>query len=155
MPRKADNGAMTPAEQFQQFRDLLKLPEPRNRRSEHARERRYQAERDLLVAVLSRLFPSHIMPLKGRRIWTEAVCIHTPAGQLAWGLAVDRLEWFTHLERSANDWDGHSAGERFARLRKLLVLLDTVTPAKSEGKIRKSEGNSGRRRAPRTQGHRR
>jgi hypothetical protein len=147
MSRKATAARPTAAEQFQQFRDLLKLPEPRNRRSEHARERRYQAERDACYAVFSKLWPSHITPAEQNSlIHSEIVCIHSPAGQLAIGLPADRAHLFAHLERTASDWDGHSAAERVGRLRRLLDML----PAKSEGKIRKSDGNSRRRARRRT-----
>lgn len=93
-------------------------------RSEAARERRYQAERDLLVAVLSRLWPSHIASAgQHQLVWTDVVCIHSPAGQLAWGLPVDRAHLFAHLDRDESCvWDRHGASERAARLRRLLTL---------------------------------
>jgi hypothetical protein len=128
--------AATKAQQFEQFaRQLLKVQTPRER-AEAPRERRYQAERDLLVAVLSRFFPSHITPVNQPSLaWTEVVCIHTPAGQLAWGLPPERMQWFAHLERTASDWDGHRVSERDARLRKLLTI--DMPPAKSTPKARR------------------
>jgi hypothetical protein len=106
----------------------LRLTTPRER-SEAARERRYQAERDLLVAILSRIWPSHIRPAGNRGIiWTEVVCIHSPAGQLAWGLPPDRAHLFDHLERVPCKWDGHGASERAARLRKLSRQLTPIGP---------------------------
>lgn len=130
MPRKQPTPPaerkLSPAELFARQLNLKTAHE----RSEAARERRYQAERDLLVAVLSRIWPSHITTA-GRRsiIWSEVVCIHSPAGQLAWGLPPDRQHWFSHLERSACEWDRHGASERAARLRALLKM-PTITAEK-------------------------
>lgn len=92
-------------------------------RSEAGRERRYQAERDLLVAILSRIWPAHITRASRRTlVWHDVICIHSPAGPLAWGLPPDRAHLFAHLERAACKWDGHGASERDARLRALLRL---------------------------------
>jgi len=123
----------------EQLAFALQLRPPRAPGSEHARERRYQAERDLLVAVLSRIWPSHIAPAgQSKLVWSEVVCIHSPAGKLAWGLPIDRAHWFAHLARTANDWDGHSAGERDRRLRALLTLktLTSTTPRRKPRRAR-------------------
>lgn len=123
MPRKSTTTPATKAPTAaEQLAFALQLRTP-HERSAHARERRYQAERDLLVAVLSKIWPSHIRSAARRTlVWTDVICIHSPAGQLAWGLPVDRAHWFAHLERVACTWDGHSAGERDSRLRALLRL---------------------------------
>jgi len=131
----ATTKAPTAAEQQLAF--ALNLRTARER-SEHARERRYQAERDLLVAVLSRIWPSHITSAGQRKlVWTDVVCIHSPAGPLTWGLPVDRAHWFDHLERRACKWDGTGAGERGARLRALLKL-ETLTPDPTPARRRRT-----------------
>jgi hypothetical protein len=122
----------------------IKLP---RERSEAARERRYQAERDLLVAVLSRIWPSHITSAARMKLhFSEVVCIHSPVGQLAWGLPPERTHLFDHLERSHCDWDGHGPSERAARLRQLLktpLASAAVEPAKATSR---RQGAARRRR---------
>jgi hypothetical protein len=91
---------------------------------EHTAKRNYQAERDILVAVLATLWPAHVTRAKRQSlIWSEVICIHSPAGQLAWGLPVDRLDLFRHLSREPIDctYDGHSVSDRLARLRSLVI----------------------------------
>ena len=51
-------------------------------RSARSLERQWQYERDLLVAVLSTVWESHITPAaKSGLLWSEVVCIHSPVGQ--------------------------------------------------------------------------
>lgn len=92
---------------------------------EHAAE--VYRERDLLVAALARCYPSHVMAAGKDR---AAICIHTPAGQLAWmfpmrsegtvqansGTLHDCL---SDLPTTPNDWDKAKAADRYARLEKL------------------------------------
>lgn len=59
-------------------------------------------ERDLLVAVLARQWPSHIMqhehsPASHRAV----VCIHSPFGQLTWSVPNDALQ---ELYRGLCEW---------------------------------------------------
>jgi hypothetical protein len=114
----------TPAQEL--ARRFLQLPEPRKKKSAHARERRWQAERDLLVAVLSRIFPSHLAQPEGHRmdqLMSEIICIHSPVGQLAWGMPADHASWFAHLKHDRKcRWDRHNMGDRMARLRRLLTI---------------------------------
>jgi hypothetical protein len=114
----------TPAQEL--ARRFLQLPRPRNQKSAHARERRWQAERDLLVAVMSRIWPSHLAQPEGHRmdsLMSEIICIHSPVGQLAWGMPPDHAPWFAHLKHDRTcRWDRHNMGDRMARLRKLLTL---------------------------------
>src|SRR5262245_27040060 len=117
-------------------------------RAELPRERRYQAERDLLVAILSRIAtdadfralwtgPAHITrAARPDLITTEMVCIHSPAGEVAWALFPDRAHWFDHLGRSSCKRE-HSASDRVARLRRLLTM--DVAPARSTRKKTKKE----------------
>lgn len=78
-------------------------------------------ERNLLVSVLSRLYPSHLTKHDERdetwdRDWLNIVCIHTPEGQATWHLKNADLYNFKHLKYEKNDWDGHKTNEKYARL---------------------------------------
>lgn len=87
---------------------------------EHAAE--VYKERDLLVRALSTVYPSHLMYRKGHQpagAKKVVVCIHSPAGQLAWTIPKEIQPQFSHLELTANDWDGHKTADRFARLAEL------------------------------------
>ena len=132
--QKKPNGSPSPspAEVLAQ-----RLTTPRER-SNNARERRYQAERDLLVANLSKIavalkpldprWSAHITTAaRSTLVWSEIVCIHSPVGQLAWGLPMDRAHLFAHLEHATCEWDGHGPSQRDARLRQLLTL-ETLAP---------------------------
>lgn len=84
---------------------------------EHAAE--IYKERDLLVRALSMQFPSHLMYRKGHQpagAKKIIVCIHSPAGQLTWTIPDTMRAEYTHLELTANDWDGHKTADRMTRL---------------------------------------
>jgi len=136
----------TPAMEFQ--RRMLGLLAERED-SEHARERRYQSDRDLVLALWTRFiqdsrqqgWSAHLTPSETERLaLSQMVCVHTPIGQMAWGLSPERTRWFAHLKLSRCKWDKHNAGDRTARGRKLLTL-DTLFP--------KTERTTSRRRARR------
>ena len=80
-------------------------------------------ERDLLVRALSKIYPSHLMRHRGKSGHHKpVVCIIAPSGQLCWTLRdgdKQALESFRHLEWKENDWDGHTATDRLARLEAL------------------------------------
>ena len=76
-------------------------------------------ERDLLVRALSKQFPSHLSAYSNKRTDKLVVCIHTPAGQLAWTIPDDMHDAYGHLEQTPNDWDKHKTAERLARLEAL------------------------------------
>lgn len=89
------------------------------------------AERDKLVAFLSKAFPSYLYPpddaMPG---FNWCVMVLTPRGQLSWHIRDDELPWFDHLGRweGANldrleSWvryDGHTTEEKYARLLRLV-----------------------------------
>ena len=119
--RRSSVTGLTPAEELA-FAQLIK---PRSHGEVAEREHRYQTQRDLVVAVLTRLAAkhAHITRMSGTKLaWTEGICIHSPVGQLAWGLAPDREPLFHGLPRWTCAWDRHNASERDARLRKLTAL---------------------------------
>jgi len=99
------------------------------------RERRYQPDRDAVLALCTRFiqecrpvgWSAHITPSETEKLsHAQMVCIHSPLGQMAWGLSMERASWFKHLKLTKCRWDKHTANERTARLRKLLTLSALV-----------------------------
>jgi len=91
------------------------------------------AERDLLVAVLARQWPSHIMrhehsPASHRAV----VCIHSPFGQLTWSVPNDTLEslYRGFCEWGENDYrrDPCKTAEKRARLETYAETTACVFP---------------------------
>lgn len=81
-------------------------------------------ERTQLVALLSKLFPSHLSidPTADQdfeKVWRHVVCIHTPAGQATWHIHDSELSSFSHLSSKDEHWDGHSVSEKYDRLRSI------------------------------------
>jgi len=81
-------------------------------------------ERNQLVGVLSRLYPSHLAkhPESDKEWeddWRNIVCIHTPAGQVTWHLHDSDMPMFKHLEVDKDHWDGHTTEEKYKRLEAL------------------------------------
>jgi hypothetical protein len=82
------------------------------------------AERDRLVAALSKHYPAHLCRHEGtdwEDEWRYIVCIHLPTGQATWHIHDSELPWFSHLAYGAAHWDGHSTEEKYARLAALAV----------------------------------
>ena len=83
------------------------------------------AERDRLVAALSKSYPAHLAwhdayPGDGwDDEWRNIVCIHLPTGQVTWHIHERELPWFAHLGREPNHWDGHDTAEKYARLERI------------------------------------
>lgn len=127
---------------------MEKLAEERQNAWDNAAE--VYEERDLLVAALARVYPSHLMQstrmdAKGER--QTVICIHSPAGQLPWTLprrtldknaaddAVQASGGTLHmaladLEITPNDWDGAKTKDRLDRLRR---LAHGLAPTKGNG----------------------
>ena len=74
--------------------------------------------RELLWAGIgSRLWPSHLAPHRSpRHDCSWIVCIHSPAGQIAYRLTDEELPLFAHLRRSANDGHDYTGTDKIARL---------------------------------------
>jgi hypothetical protein len=80
------------------------------------------AERDKLVAFLSRCYPSFLAPAPDAVAgFTWIVYVETHEGQLSWHVHDDELSWFAHLPRRETGewWDGHATDEKYARLARL------------------------------------
>ena len=74
-------------------------------------------ERNLLIGVLSRLWPSHLSPSATPQQDRVVVCVHSPAGQLAWHISQqEAVDTFAHLKTQPNDWDHHTTGEKIDRM---------------------------------------
>lgn len=92
-------------------------------------------ERNRLVAALSKLFPSHLMPHTGNEEWNEewntVVCIHLPTGQVTWHVKTSEINlYFSHLTMTANHWDGHDTEEKYRRVDNLSPYNTTITNLK-------------------------
>ena len=99
-------------------------PSSTTARLESARANRLRVidEKLQLVSLLSRVWPSHLSPTTRGGAWSHVVCIHSPAGQLAWRLTDDEMPLFAHLTETATDWDKHSAEDKAARIEQLITL---------------------------------
>jgi len=79
-------------------------------------------ERNQLVCVLSKLFPSWLErhpdeDESWEDDWRTIVFIDTPAGQASWHIHDVEVANFNHLEmREGNSWDGHTTEEKYKRL---------------------------------------
>ena len=99
--------------------------------SEAARLRRRKdeayTERNAVVAVLARLFPSGIertdIPAWDPE-WHGIVRIETPAGQLSWHYHDSHAPMFVSLPPTTRGWDGHDTPEKYRRLDELRGMLD-------------------------------
>lgn len=92
-----------------------------------ARDRAYW-ERNRLVAILSRLYPS------GRSVtaipdwdaeWHNCIYIELPTGQVSWHIHDNEMVQFASLPEYASPWDGHSTDEKYRRLLLLLLKLES------------------------------
>ena len=80
------------------------------------------AERDRLVAALSKCYPAHLCRHQAddwEDDWRNIVCIHLPTGQVTWHIHDGELGWFKHLRLELAHWDGHDTDEKYARLARL------------------------------------
>jgi hypothetical protein len=79
------------------------------------------AERNQLVAALSKLFPAslerHPENESYEDDWRWIVFIDLPTGQVCWHIHDSELPLFAHLPRNAGrQWDGHDHEEKYRRL---------------------------------------
>lgn len=77
-------------------------------------------ERNHLVALLARLFPSGLAKtnLEGwDPTWHNCVYIDLPTGQVSWHFHERELALFADLPPYEKAWDGHTTAEKYARVR--------------------------------------
>ena len=80
------------------------------------------AERNQLVAALTKHFPSHYaIDETVDPEWRYVICVHLPTGQATWHIREDEYGWFAHLEDFARPqhWDEHDTAEKYRRLASL------------------------------------
>lgn len=77
-------------------------------------------ERNKLLALISRIFPSHLSRHPAEEEWEDdwrnIVCVHLPSGQATWHIHDQELANFQHLEWGENHWDGHDTLEKYDRV---------------------------------------
>jgi hypothetical protein len=77
-------------------------------------------ERNMLVAALSKVFPSSLEKHIGDDWdpgWGWVVFIDLPTSQVSWHIHDSELPLFDHLPRlQGRTWDGHTTEEKYARL---------------------------------------
>jgi len=84
-------------------------------------------ERNQLVALLSRLYPSGIRKtdIPGwDPEWHGCVFIDTPEGQMSWHYHDSDAGLFVGLPPYEKPWDGHSTVEKYQRLWRLTLATD-------------------------------
>lgn len=90
------------------------------------------AERNQLVAALSKLFRSSLVRHEGEDWeddWRWVVLIELPTGQCSWHIHDSELPLFDHLSRNhSKQWDGHTTEEKYDRLNKLPLNMSIVAP---------------------------
>lgn len=77
------------------------------------------AERNRLVAALSKCFPAHLYRHEGAEWeddWRIVVCVHLPTGQATWHIHDSEVVLFEHLPMTKSHWDGHTTEEKYVRL---------------------------------------
>lgn len=84
------------------------------------------AERNQLVAFISKLYPSHLCrhPESDKEwedAWRWIACIHSPKGQLTWHIHQSEKKQFAHLKEKPAHWDGHTTAQKYARLRRIKI----------------------------------
>lgn len=88
------------------------------------------AERNRLVAVLSKMWPASLEPHTGEDWgpdWQWVCIIDSPAGQISWHIKTSELPWFAHLPRNAGRvWDRHTTWDKYQRLASLPPLDASV-----------------------------
>lgn len=78
-------------------------------------------ERNLCVAALSKVYPSHLERHPADEPWEDdwrwIVFVELPTGQASWHMHDSHLEYFKHLkEWPGHGWDGHTTEEKYRRL---------------------------------------
>ncbi|HWI70138.1 MAG TPA: hypothetical protein VNS88_17530 [Nitrospiraceae bacterium] len=95
---------------------------------------RVYGERDMVIAALTKLFPSHLTRHKDTpgenwdAEWLNVVCIHLPTGQATWHIHISELAWFQHLngiELKCEGYTDYTTPEKYQRLFRLPMKWQT------------------------------
>jgi len=77
-------------------------------------------ERNRLVALLSKIFPSSLGKDAGgslQKEWESVVYVTIPSGQCSWHIHESDLSMFSHLKYDDKvRWDGHTTEEKYRRI---------------------------------------
>jgi hypothetical protein len=94
------------------------------------------AERNRLVAALSKCFPAHLCRHPDNEDWEDdwrtIVCVHLPTGQATWHIHDSEVPLFSHLGTTDNHWDGHGTDEKYERLSRLPVQVESQADRRRE-----------------------
>lgn len=126
---RADDGIGAANGHANKLASDLEKANARTARETEAKDGAYR-ERNQLVAVLTKIWPSHIAfdpNFDEDDEWRITVCIHTPAGQATWHINTSELPLFDHLTKPrpglgpmpCPGWDGHTTGEKYERLARI------------------------------------
>ena len=94
-----------------------------------ARKDAAYTERNQLVAVLSKIYPSGVAKtaIEGwSEDWHNCVYIDTPVGQCSWHFHDSQAGLFAHLGPYTKPWDGHTTEEKYERLASLPAPADII-----------------------------
>jgi hypothetical protein len=102
-------------------------------------------ERDMVVAALSKCFPSHLSRHSDEDTaweddWRWIVYIELPTGQASWHIHDSEFDLFNHLEVRPNNWDGHNTERKYKRLAAVRTTITYIDEWKeTERKLRAAE----------------
>lgn len=90
-------------------------------------------ERNQLVALVSKLYPSHLArhpdsDTTWEDDWRTIICVHSPAGQLTWHIHDNHRKYFEHLNKKSEQfadckWDGHTTQQKYRRIRNIPRMI--------------------------------
>jgi len=84
-------------------------------------------ERNRVVALLARLFPSGLGPtdIEGwDPEWNGCVYIDLPTGQVSWHFHDSQAHLFAGIPAYQGEWDGHTTEEKYRRLDAALRIVN-------------------------------
>ncbi len=82
-------------------------------------------ERNILVALLARLYPSGIKKtdIEGwDEAWHNCVYIDLPCGQASWHYHDNDAWMFAHLPPYLGEYDGHTTEEKYSKILRMIGL---------------------------------
>jgi hypothetical protein len=94
----------------------------------HLKVDKAHSERNMLVALLSKIYPSvrDIDQKMKKGLYENVIYIQTPLGQISYHIAKDHMEYFEDLEIKKDAWDGHTTEQKKDRVKRLIKTLATI-----------------------------
>src|ERR1019366_2731470 len=92
------------------------------------------AERNKLVGLLSKVFPSFIcIDEEGEEDWQNVVILALPTGQASFHVHTSEMSLFGHLKvLEQNIYDGHSTVQKYARV-DAMPVIETIRFVNTRG----------------------